>query len=424
MGKVKIQKNEYQKIVDIYKNGLSQSEIAEIYGVTTSRIGQILRENGLNVKNSRYLNFSQEEQQKIVNLYKQGVSAVKIGEMFKCSKSPITKVLHLNGIELDTHLRKISKSDYQKIIDMYNYGMTQQEIADVYGCSKNAVNNVMKQLNVTARPNGLTKEQAAQMYALYETGVRLPEIAKLYNVDRHTVGRAFTRNGFATDRKTYHCNEHYFDKIDNQDKAYILGLLWSDGCNQVDRGKVTIQLQERDKQILEQIRDISHNERPLWKSVLNDKNPKWQNSIVLTWQSKNISQVLNDYGMVSRKSLILEFPSWMDKTLYPHFIRGYMDGDGSIYYSHDRKTFRASMVGTKMFLNVIKEICEANGIKTSIYYNNKHSNITCTLSTTSNCGTINFLNWIYEDASLKLQRKYDKYQQALYDRNINNSLAS
>jgi hypothetical protein len=262
------------------------------------------------------------------------------------------------------------------------------------------------------------------MYALYNTGARLPEIAKLYNVDRHTIGRAFTRNGFATDRKTYHCDEHYFDKIDDQNKAYILGLLWADGCNQPNRNKVILQLQERDEDILEQIREISRNERPLWKSALNDKNPNWQNSMMLVWQSKNISQVLNAYGMVPRKSLVLEFPDWMNETLFSHFIRGYIDGDGSIYYSRDKKVARVSMVGTKMFLAIVQDICNKIGIKTSMYHKKDYNGPIYTLSTTSNRGTVCFLNWVYDNANLKLQRKYDKYQQALCDKNINNSLAS
>lgn len=28
----------------------------------------------------------------------------------------------------------------------------------------------------------------------------------------------------------YHVNEHYFDNIDSDEKAYILGLFYADGC--------------------------------------------------------------------------------------------------------------------------------------------------------------------------------------------------
>lgn len=420
----KLDENDYKKIIQLKNDGRTNPELANLFGVTSSRIGQILRQYGISSVNSRYLNFSQEDCQKIISLYNGGVSATKIAESFGCSRKPIVEILHKNGIKLDTTLRKVSKDDYHEIINMYGDGMTQREIADVYGCSTSVIHNIMKKIGLQARPNGLTKECAEQMYALYSTEMRLPQIAELYGVSRHTVGRVFKRNGFESDRKTYHCDESFFDIINTPDKAYILGLLWADGCNQLNRGTVTLQLQERDQHILEQIKLISCNERPLLKTELNKKNPNWQNAITLTWQSHHISQQLNGYGMVPRKSLVVEFPCWIDNSLYSHFIRGYMDGDGSIYYSQDKKVFRVSMVGTKMFLDVVRDICSELGIKTSLSHKTEHNDITYTLYITSNSGSICFANWIYEDANLKLQRKYTKYQQALIDYNINNSLLS
>ena len=424
MSRKKLDENDYKTIIQLKQNGYTNQELADIFNITKSRIGQILRSNGINSTNSKYLNFSEDDCQNIIDLYKQGVSSVNIGKIFGCSKNPITRVLHDNGIILDTSLRKINKSDYQKIADMYTNGMTQQEIADIYQCSQNTISRVMQNIGLSVRPNGLTKEQVEQMYELYKKGFRLPQIADIYNVDRHTIGRAFKKNGFVTDRKTYHCDEHYFDNINTQDKAYIIGLLWADGCNQLERGIVTIQLQERDQKILEQSKNVSCNERPLHKTELNNRNPNWQNSIRLTWQSRHMAEILNNYGMVPRKSLVLEFPDWLDESLYPHFIRGYMDGDGSIYYSQQRNVFRASMIGTKMFVDIVKDICEKVGVKTSLYHKNEHNDITYNLYTTSNSGTFTFLNWIYKDANLKLERKYNKYQQALKNYNIDNSLVS
>jgi intein-encoded DNA endonuclease-like protein len=424
MGRKKLDENDYKKIIELKQNGYSNADLANMFEVTSSRIGQILRGSGISSVNERYLQFSDEECEEIVSLYRQGVSAVKIGKIFGCSKSPITRVLNNNGIQLNNVLRKIPESEYQNVVNFYNDGYTQEEVAKIYGCAKHVVSAIMKKVGAVVRPNGTTKETAEEMYKLYIGGKRMPEIAKIYNMNPHTIGRVFQRNGLSADRKTYHCDEHYFDVINNQDKAYILGLLWSDGCNQLGRGKITIQLQERDQHILEEIKEVSKNERPLHKTPLNDKNPNWQNSMTLTWQSRHVSQTLNDYGMVPRKSLVLKFPDWLSVDLYPHFLRGYIDGDGSIYYSEDRNVFRVSMVGTKMFLNVVQTICANIGIKTSMSHKKEHSDVTYTLSATSNTGTLQLLNWIYKDANLKIERKYQKYKQGFLRYNINNSLAS
>ena len=67
------------------------------------------------------------------------------------------------------------------------------------------------------------------------------------------------------------------------------------------------------------------------------------------------------------------------------------------------------MIGTKMFTARIQEICSQLGVKTSLYQKSAHNNIVCTVSTTSNSGSLKLLNWVYQDADLKLQRKYNKY---------------
>ena len=73
-------------------------------------------------------------------------------------------------------------------------------------------------------------------------------------------------------RRIFSCDEHYFDVIDTPNKAYILGLLWSDGYNDVVRGQIKIQLQDRDKSVLERINIEVDSDRPLWMVQLHNKN--------------------------------------------------------------------------------------------------------------------------------------------------------
>ena len=372
----------------------------------------------------RKIEFTEDDYKKIVDMYINGTSCEKIGEIYGCSIRPIVRVLHECNIKLDTVLRKIPKMDYDKIIDMYNNGMTQKEIAMLYNCDKATISSLMKRLNVSTRPNGFTSKQAKEMYDMLIDGKTMSETALVYNTDRHTISRVLKRNGYKVDRLKYHCNENYFDNINNADKAYILGLLWADGCNNLSLGKIQLQLQEKDKYILDEINILTNNDRPLIFTPLNNKNPNWQNSYTLILKSYHMAQVLNDYGMTPRKSLILEFPTWLDISLYPHFIRGYIDGDGSIYCHIDKNICRVSITGTKMLLDIIQNILSQLGIKSSLRHKNEHNDVVYTLYTTSNFGSIKLLKWIYDDANLKLERKYDKYQQFLKYYNINNSLAA
>lgn len=370
------------------------------------------------------IEFTQDDYIKIVDMYKNGMSSVRIASEYGCSRRPIVRVLHESGIELDTPLRKVPKEDYKKVVEMYNSGMSQKKIADVYGCSEHAIWVIMNKLNAPLRPNGYTFEQAEHMYEIYKKTKSSNEVAKIYHTDGHTIRDVLKRYGFAIDRLKYHCNDYYFDEINTSDKAYIMGLLWSDGCNNLKNKSVHLQLQERDKHILDSINELTENERPLAFTDLNSKNSNWQNTYTLVWKSEHMSQVLNNYGMVPCKSLILEFPNWLSESLYADFMRGFIDGDGSIYFRPEKNVCRISLVGTKLFLDKVCNICDNLGVKTSFYHRKDHNEVTYILNTTSNGGTMTFLQWLYKDANLKLERKYNKYQQILDYYNINNSLAN
>lgn len=316
---------------------------------------------------------------------------------------------------------KVKEEEYEKIVDLYKQGMTQPDIAKMYNCSVSTISSIMKKMNIETRLGGSknTKSVVLRMHEMYKNGKLLREIADEFHTTRATVSKLLKKNGFEVDRFTYHFNEHYFDQIDSQDKAYILGLLWADGHNRVDRGSVILELQEDDKELLEKINNITENERPLRKVALNDKNPSWKNQYNLLWQSKYLSNVLNQYGMCQRKSLVLKFPDWIDKELYPHFIRGYMDGDGCVCCMKQNHKIQVSMVGTRMFLENVQKICDDIGVKTYIIHDTRANEVICTLAIASNVCSMRFLNWIYNNANLKMERKYNKYQQFL--NSINNS---
>lgn len=316
---------------------------------------------------------------------------------------------------------KIKQEEYLKIVDLYKQGMTQPEIAQIYDCSVSTVSGILRKMNVETRLGGSknTKDDVLKMYEMYKNGMLLQDIADGFGTTRATVSKLLKKNGFDVDRFTYHFNEHYFDQIDSQDKAYILGLLWADGHNRVDKGGVILELQEDDKPLLERINHITENQRPLRKVALNDKNPAWKNQYNLLWQSKYLSNVLNEYGMCQRKSLVLEFPKWLNEELYPHFIRGYMDGDGCVCYMEQNHKIQVSMVGTRMFLEYVQQICKNIGVKSYITHDKRSNDVICQLAIASNICSMTFLSWIYQDANLKMDRKYNKYKQFL--KGIDNS---
>jgi intein-encoded DNA endonuclease-like protein len=124
----------------------------------------------------------------------------------------------------------------------------------------------------------------------------------------------------------------------------------------------------------------------------------------------------------SRKSLSIQFPI-LPKKLRKHFIRWYFDGDGSITKSLKTDILYTSVniaSGSQEFVKEIVSIfneetksnCKQTGHKS------KSSNIHLVCLKNTLCKS--FLNWLYKDANIYMQRKYERYLNsiAVLNRNV------
>ena len=417
---VKMLETEYDKIVELYRNKHTQKEIAEQYGVCVDTIRKILKESGV----ERNTKIGKKDYQNIVDMYKNGMTQQSIADIYNVNSSRISSIVNKYG---DINFRDrmwltMPETEYQNIVDMYVGGMTQSEIANHYNCSASLVSSILKKQNIKTRSGGSKNDAdvVAQWVDMYKNGYNLIEIAKSFDATPHTVSTHLKENGVFVDRFTYHFNEHYFDVIDSEDKAYILGMLWADGHNRVSNGSIILSLQEDDVELLEKINSFTENERPLRIQKLSLKNPNFKDQYRLILQSKYTSNILESYGMVQSKSLVLEFPRCINRNLYSHFIRGYFDGDGCLTLSNNNRSGAISMIGTRMLLNVVAEIIRDNvGVDVAITRDGRAKEPICELRCRTRDYVKKILDWMYADSTLYMKRKYDKYQ--LFLQNINNS---
>ena len=246
---------------------------------------------------------------------------------------------------------------------------------------------------------------------LYRSGLSRDKIAKMYGVSNTVISRILKKCGVqmrddSHKGRIYTLDEEYFDNICTHNQAYILGLLYADGCNHPPRNTFFIELQERDRKILEQIRDELQSNHPLHFNELNTKNPNWQNTYRLSITNKHISQRLEELGVVQNKSLILEYPQWLPLELTPDFIRGYFDGDGHIEWGQTRFLTLAS---TETFCNSIKDYLLTKDIVSKVVPAANKGKPTRLLSIYGKKNVYSFLDLIYCNSDLHIQRKYEKY---------------
>ena len=216
-------------------------------------------------------------------------------------------------------------------------------------------------------------------------------------------------------------DQDYFNAIDSSNKAYILGLLYSDGCLHKRNRVCTLALQERDKSILEKINIEMQNESKISLIPNNIKNKNQQNQYCIYMYGRQIYESLIMHGCHPAKSLTLDFPCNLPMELYKDFMRGMLDGDGCIRYYENNSCIKVSLVSTPQFCEKAMLLIETI-LKINCYIiKNKRAETNVELYISGKNQVLKFLDWIYKDAELYIDRKYEKY---LSLKNTNNSLSA
>ena len=312
--------------------------------------------------------FSQTEQQQIINDYKNGIDIDTIIINNNTDEHYIRLILKENQVDRK-HYQKFSEELYQRIIKLHLDGLLHKDISYRLLVSHQGINTTLDR-------NGIPRMSISQ---------------RNQHIKR---------------------NSNYFDKIDTPNKAYVLGMIFADGNNYCIPGKnaLTIVLQEEDRDVLERIRQEIEYDAPLHFDNMKKKKEVYHNTYRLVVCDEYMCHKLLELGVVNNKSLKITFPNYISEELLPHFIRGYFDGDGSVYYDNKRHKAGTSICGTYNFVSHISDILHKMGIKNHIYHPKQcGDNDTYVVVTSGNKSSYSFLTWLYQDADIKMERKYNKY---------------
>ena len=195
------------------------------------------------------------------------------------------------------------------IITMYTNGMSYQEMIELTGLSDRAIRNVIKKHNVTPRPIGQPR--------------------------KHKINEAFF-------------------KVWSDEMAWVLGLFVTDG--HMNKSTHSIYFSQKDERILKLIATYMAADYILMPFGKTKTTP----TIVIN--SKEIKNDLEQIGITSNKSLTLKFPP-VPEIYMPAFIRGVIDGDGTV----DKKGYRMNITtASKSFAHSLYELFQSWDLKSDI----------------------------------------------------------
>ena len=264
--------------------------------------------------------------------------------------------------------------------------------------------------------NKVDAETKNKIIEAYKNNMSLREIEKEFKVLRATVSKFLEEQNIKKIkgnhyRKYFH-DFDFFENIDTEEKAYWLGFMFADGYiinheNRYGEDSFGLTLAEDSLDSIEKFKKSLHATNPiLYDNSKSIGQP--QAKIVLTSQ-KTVNDLI-DKGCVKQKSLILQPPKKVPEKLLSHFIRGFFDGDGSLmkYNYNNYPSYQIGFTTTYEMAIWLREIFGKGDIRKE-----KRRDFTWYYSIGGNRQVLDICHYMYDEATIWMDRKYARYQELL-----------
>lgn len=305
------------------------------------------------------------------------------------------------------------KSEFQK-------GTPPEQLADKIGCHVSTI-----YLNL--RRNGINIQDVSYKYSFkneawlrkqFEKYSTVTEVSRNTGIPRTSISRYAEKFGIRQvgfHRKYKNAiNENYFDVIDTEHKAYWLGFFMADSYmyhKKNGKYEFNIKIKSTDYELLKQFaQDVDFD---ISKIKIEQKYRK--DTLTESAEFRTGNQIfcnnLVKHSIIPQKGGKEIIPDSVPKELVRHFIRGYWDGDGSILFYPEAycnpKTVQCCSMSFDI-LNQINSIFKENKIIFEEIKPVKTKNEILYVLKVQNFPNIcKFIDYIYKDATVFLERKHD-----------------
>jgi len=366
--KQRYSEEEYQVIITAYEKlnmGVAEILAANLLGDRTpprATIIDILRRKSTlyQEKNASKTKITEEQKKIVLNKYSEGIPILDIANDENLSRKTVEVIISQSGVDISQ-----GKTEQEKLAIYHHYYNFE---------GKDATGATCKAFNISA------------------TRVRdiVREVVSNYSVPERDNSDSYRK---------YTLDQTFFDVIDTEEKAYILGLIATDG--NVSNNVVSIELQRSDKEILEKISIIVKSNKPIMDTIHFDKrNNKFHLGAKLSLVSTKMVSALAILGVVPNKSLTLSVNlSLLPSQLHRHFWRGAIDGDGAIFVHENN--FIVELYGSLATCESYQDYLSSHAINVNV---NPHHSIWVIRTNSSN--SLKISRHLYDSCNIFLERKF------------------
>lgn len=246
------------------------------------------------------------------------------------------------------------------------------------------------------------------------------ELASALDRTESSVQNKMHKTGMVKSEK-YNYNKRFFQKIDSEEKAYWLGFFFADGYTQKSLERryceAAIMLGVKDKSHLKKLNNSLNGNIEVTTRLKGTGfgDGKLHEMATIRLYSIDLVDDLISWGCVPNKVKHMTFPA-ISKEYYWPFIRGFFDGDGCIILNKQRRTPSCDFASTSYdFLQVIRKFLFEE--KICSYYTQEKSGVwRLYIRGMENC--VEFLDKLYGDSTIYLDRKYYRYIRYIEENNI------
>ena len=324
--------------------------------------------------------------------------------------------------------RKLTPEQIDEMCLRYQAGETSAALAMHFRIASENIHRWLRLKGIPSRrpaTHRLTHAQIEDICHRYLAGETGASLGRAFGISTPAVFGFLERRHIALRHdlgspRRYTCNHRFFQTIDTEPKAYWLGFLAADGT--ITDRDVHLQLALRDTEHLSRFRDAlqaTHSIRP----INNNGYP----AVIITMNSKEMIHDLAAYGVIPRKTHVLRLPN-LPPEMLRHYLRGYIDGDGTFTRSRIRRKDRPglqyqvhsrfSLPGNVTFLIQVQQVLMrfCGVLATHILLQRAHLS--------QNIGTLAYgggrqvqriFDWLYHDATIWLPRKREHFEAPVKD---------
>ena len=389
----------------------TNKELSEIFGRSEKSI--IQHAHTLKLHKNKQSLWEDHEVEFLKQHYNVDMTPMEIAKTLNRSASSVKSKAFSIGLADNVEWTQ-EQIDY--LIDNYCY-KTNEEIGKKIGRSDKAISYKAFELSLSINENWSDDEiNIIKTNYLNKTMNELQQL--LYGKTKGDILACCHKLGLTRTKKT--CQRDFFNIIDTEEKAYWLGFIFADGYisyseKNMQRGQLAttyctgIKLKWSDREHLKKFNKSINGNYKVFKETSHPDGFRKQitEAAKILVYSQQMYDDLNKY-FGRDKTYTAKFPVIPDD-LMRHFVRGYFDGDGCLSLV-DNKIYIKFLGASKDFHEGLKDTLKKNNFvftssskinlyKTEMYY----------ISINRNLEKIKFLDWIYQDCSIYLDRKYDKY---------------